>query len=156
MDGFAPVLGSASGLSISPCPGVTLNWDAATGVVTASMPDGSSLLAAPYTTAFVPRGVTPPPLQTLATPPELPTPSGKAGAAPPALPPAVLAAAAAALLDDLSANPELSGTFLFDLQVSVLMCYRAQVWTCTAPISLSVTCSTKLSAFAGQVDQYSR
>lgn len=155
MDGFAPVLGSASGLSISPCPGVTLNWDAATGVVTASMPDGSSLLAAPYTTAFVPRGVTPPPLQTLATPPELPAPSGKAGATPPALPPAVLAAAAAALLDDLAANPELSGTFLFDLQVSVSICYRTQVCTRTASSNLLLGCSTTPSVIAGQVEQHS-
>ncbi|KAG2498338.1 hypothetical protein HYH03_003597 [Edaphochlamys debaryana] len=109
MDGFAPVLGSASGISISPCPGVTLTWDAATGVVTATLPDGGCLYAAPHATAFAPAGLPPPPLTALAAAPpgeeKKPVTAGQAVRA---------ALEAANLMDEMSNTPELTGVFLFD------------------------------------------
>lgn len=58
LDGLAPVLGSPEGLSISPCAGVQLVWQAATRCVVATLPDGSCLSVGPAGgAAYSPRGV---------------------------------------------------------------------------------------------------
>lgn len=128
MDGFAPILGSPAGLTISPCPGVTLSWDATTGVVTGTLPDGSAVLAAPHAAAFAPAGVQPPPLATLASEPEAldededdedEDEDGNMRKKPKKEDPVAEAVAAANLLDELAANPDLSGIFLFDPRVRV-------------------------------------
>ena len=124
MEGFAPIVGSAAGITTSPCPGVTLTWDAATGVVSAVLPDGGSVMAAPHTAAFVPPLVIPPPLEMVAAVPEQPVSEQDDDEEEDDLPPsaAAEALATALLLDNLAASPEFHGVFLFDPRVSRLGC----------------------------------
>ncbi|GIL71263.1 hypothetical protein Vretifemale_1865 [Volvox reticuliferus] len=120
MEGFAPIIGSAAGITTSPCPGLTLAWDATTGVITTTLPDGGAVTAAPYTAAFVPPGVLMPPLDMLAAAPEheheeLEDDDDERGEKNPKPADGLRdALATAELLSRLCTSPDINNVFLFD------------------------------------------